>query len=64
MEIDRRPRKAPKLGMYLASFPKRIHNFVIFVFLQHFRALAEENKLDNALKGQDSVQGESDTLVL
>ena len=34
------------------------------VYLQHFRALAEDNKLDNTLKGQGGGAGESDTLVL
>ena len=34
------------------------------VYFQHFRALAEDNKLDNTLKGQGGGAGESDTLVL
>ena len=39
--------------------------FILFVF-QHFKALAEENKLDNALKGMGGGGGgmEGDQLIL
>ena len=37
---------------------------ISYVYFQHFRALAEDNKLDNTLKGQGGGAGESDTLGL